>query len=141
MTTTLRDAARAALDALDGVADIVPFITVCKNLRAALAEPEPTQEQTPVAWQHPTQPRNIVTDLMYRSVWEAEQDIQWRPLYHHPAPAQTQMSEEDMERIIDDANRSWRLGVSGARGQQLTMWDALDPYLILMTELHHGIKP
>ena len=38
---TRREAAQAALDALDGVADTVPFITVCKNLRAVLAELEP----------------------------------------------------------------------------------------------------
>jgi len=111
--TSLREAAQAALDALDGVADIVPFITVCKNLRAALAEPEPTPEQTPVVWQLVT-PKGLKEDWI--SMLPPTDDLEWRPLYAHgvagderrhviclcpdcahPAPAQTPMTDEDIQ--------------------------------------------
>jgi len=113
--TSLREAAQAALDALDGVADIVPFITVCKNLRAALAEPEPTPEQTPVVWQLVT-PKGLKEDWI--SMLPPTDDLEWRPLYAHgvagderrhviclcpdcarPAPAQAPMTEEELERL------------------------------------------
>jgi len=98
--TTLRDAAQAALYALEDIfgANKVD-VGAINALRSALAEPEPTQEQTPVAWMStwitdagttltvvglsPDEVRHLVSNT--NPVF---------PLFAHAAPAQTPMSEE-----------------------------------------------
>ena len=63
---------------------------------SALAEPEPTQEQTPVAWQLATHKGDAETWI--RLSPPIDDADEWRPLFAHPAPAQTPRSvtaEED----------------------------------------------
>ena len=106
MTRSLRDAAQAALDAWDLEHDrwMTCMADAIEPLRAALAEPEPTQEQTPVAWMStwitdagttltvvglsPDEVRHLVSNT--NPVF---------PLFAHAAPAQTPMSEDALHRI------------------------------------------
>jgi hypothetical protein len=74
--TTLREAARDALLAWDANSDSTRTYNAMDALRAALATPEPTQE--PV----------VCNPADYCA-------CQHQPLYAHPAPPQTPMTERD----------------------------------------------
>jgi hypothetical protein len=94
-TPSLRDAAQDVLNLWCMNATELKINSAMNALRSALAA-EQAQEQTPVAWMHPTQPRNIVKLLGHMSAFEAEQKLVWIPLFAHPAPAQTPMREEEI---------------------------------------------
>jgi hypothetical protein len=90
--TTLREAAQAVLDAYhldgDGIHDALKAM---KSLRAALAAPEPTQE--PVAWATMLGSYALIT-WQQRKPDENQYSV---PLYAHPAPPQTPMTEEEIK--------------------------------------------
>jgi hypothetical protein len=49
------------------------------------------------------------------------------------------MSEHQMYAVEDDARRAYFASKAGPRGQQITYWDWLEPWLIRAVEKHHGI--
>jgi hypothetical protein len=98
--TTLREAAQAALDAFDAegrrtLSEWLKGIRVTMHdLGLALAATEPTQE--PVAWQRIDDEDQFMTlpaPMLSMN--------QWRPLYAHPAPPQTPMTDEQIAALWD----------------------------------------
>ena len=49
------------------------------------------------------------------------------------------LTEFQMYMVEDDARRACLAFNSGPRGQQVTYWDGLEPWLIRAVEKHHGI--
>ena len=148
--TTLREAAQQALEALDE-ADTYHRnqpdqrsrrLAAMAALRAALAqqaEPvEPVRE--PVAWIHTDLDKPRVKFLEwsedepgYRGCWIKT------PLYLSP-PQRKPLTEKEMYAVEEEARKNFRLSQKGPRGQQITYWDGLTPWLIRAVERAHGIK-
>ena len=89
--TTLREAAQRTLDTFDSdhISMYAAFLALkesVRDLRAALAAPEPDAE--PVAWQLMSHNGPASWIRMNPPIDNVEE---WRPLYAHPAPAQTPM--------------------------------------------------
>lgn len=49
------------------------------------------------------------------------------------------LTEFQMYMVEDEARRAWFAAKAGVRGQQVTYWDGLEPYLIRAVEKYHGI--
>ena len=61
----------------------------------------------------------------------------------YTAPPQRTMvplTEKEMYAVDEEARKNFRLSQKGPRGQQITYWDGLTPWLIRAVERAHGIK-
>ena len=61
------------------------------------------------------------------------------PLYTAP-PQREPLTEKEMYIVEEEARKNFRLAQSGPRGQMITYWDSLTPWLIRAVERAHGIK-
>ena len=138
----LREAAQAALEALRAtqmtMGDIPspPFpwnenVAAIAALETALAAPEPTQE--PVAWITPTTHKSTGEKQIWISTskdgWGSMESVEYGeqvPLYAHPAPPQTPMTDKQIEALLKE---EWKKPEGG-------WYD-----LIRAVERHHGIVP
>ena len=64
-----------------------------------------------------------------------------RLLYTAPPPPQRKpLTEKEMYIVEEEARKNFRLAQAGPRGQMITYWDSLTPWLIRAVERAHGIK-
>ena len=139
--TTLRTAAQQALEALNSIDvgyrspsgtpleasfDEGKCEAAITALRAALAqqdEPvqEPVQEPEGLDWRYTARIGYVV-----------------KP-YTAP-PQRKPLTEKEMYAVEEEARKNFRLSQKGPRGQQITYWDGLTPWLIRAVERAHGIK-
>ena len=113
---------------------------------AAQAEPV-----GPVAWAAVTENGKLYKAASTRESAERKAEQQeakfgdtWRPLHVVPlytAPPQRKpLTEKEMYAVEEEARKNFRLSQKGPRGQQITYWDGLTPWLIRAVERAHGIK-
>jgi hypothetical protein len=114
-------------------------------LRAALAaEPEPE----PVAWQSRVEeafkdgfyaPRTYNDTVLNTpaEAWEEAKAGLLKPLA--ATPTAKPLTEQQMYEVDERARADFRLSQSGPRGQQITYWDSITPWLIRAVERAHGI--
>ena len=59
----------------------------------------------------------------------------------YTAPSQRKpLTEKEMYIVEEEARKNFRLAQAGPRGQMITYWDSLTPWLIRAVERAHGIK-
>jgi hypothetical protein len=61
------------------------------------------------------------------------------PLYTAPSQRKP-LTEKEMYIVEEEARKNFRLAQAGPRGQMITYWDSLTPWLIRAVERAHGIK-
>ena len=57
-----------------------------------------------------------------------------------PQRTMVPLTEKEMYAVDEEARKNFRLSQKGPRGQQITYWDGLTPWLIRAVERAHGIK-
>ena len=151
----LRTAAQQALEALvsqfDGRADAIDI------LRAALAQQAEHFCDTHCTWAdhaagcvmaEPAAKVELMTTggnagLATRIV-EIDDHLRERlrpgQLLYTTPPQRKPLTEKEMYAVEEEARKNFRLSQKGPRGQQITYWDGLTPWLIRAVELAHGIK-
>ena len=140
--TTLRETAQQALEALEHYRSgedyqPTPASAAITALRAALVEPV----QEPVAKvELMTTGGNAGLATRIVEIDDHLRD-RLRPgqlLYTAP-PQRKPLTETEMYAVEEEATKSFRLSQQGVRGQQITYWDSLTPWLIRAAERAHGI--
>ena len=140
----LKAAAQQALEALEtnryAVANQAPHLDVMEYnaaitaLRAALAQQaEPVQApaykvKVTGRW-HDAQPLPPAFNLP-----DGEHLLYTAPSQRKP------LTEKEMYIVEEEARKNFRLAQAGPRGQMITYWDSLTPWLIRAVERAHGIK-
>jgi hypothetical protein len=103
MTTSLRDAARAALNAwAEWPKHTTPMLHAMLDLEAALAA---SKTQEPVAWRLIGNDEEHAGTTLLKNMKPKEYSHKWwklEPLYAHPAPAQTPMTTDQLHAMATD---------------------------------------
>jgi hypothetical protein len=124
--TDLRGAVLIALSALDGIDELRD---VYESLRAALATSEPMQKPVAWMWQHADTGRTgFIEAHLANDFFRMNPRLhRVHPVYAHPAPPQTPMTDEQMRHLF------LRFGCQAQ--------SALFVEVVRAVERHHGIGP
>ena len=102
------------------------------------AQAEPVQ---PVAWRYKPMIGSSwsLSDDGYYISCKRDKGYIVDSLYTAP-PQRKPLTEKEMYIVEEEARKNFRLAQAGPRGQMITYWDSLTPWLIRAVERAHGIK-